>query len=72
MEFAFGLLSVLWAISGVIAHILQCREMKTDCGIPIWRSWETYLMFFPAMLSGPILFFLLEKYPERKIDQRHN
>lgn len=54
-------LLLLWPISGIVAHIIQCNRMKTWCGTPVWEEPSTYVMFFCAALGGPILFFFLEK-----------
>jgi hypothetical protein len=44
-----------WALCGVIIHIVLCNRMKTWCGTPIWEEVTTWMMFFPAMIAGPLL-----------------
>lgn len=48
-------LILLWPLSGVAGFILLAESMKTWCGTPIWEEPTTYLMFFPAMMAGPIM-----------------
>jgi len=46
---------MLWALSGIVIHIICAIEMKTWCGTPVWREPSTYVMFIPAMIGGPLL-----------------
>lgn len=56
---------LFWIGCGVLAHVIQCSQMKTWCGTPIWREPTTWLMFFPAMLAGPIMFVFVKDNPSR-------
>lgn len=54
-----------WSLAGVAAHVEACNRMKTWCGTPIWQEPSTYMMFFPAMIAGPFLWFFI---PSRTLD----
>lgn len=59
-----------WMASGAICHIMQANEMKTDFGKPIWDVPITYVMFIPAVIAGPILFFFFERMDDRHPERR--
>ena len=48
------MLVLIWGVLGIIGHIVDASRMRTWCGTPIWDEPSTYVMFFPAMILGPI------------------
>lgn len=56
---------LLWMLCGIVGHIRQANEMVTSFGMPIWRDVWTYCMFYPAMIAGPLMFLMFERFPER-------
>ena len=55
---ALEILWLLWPLTGAAIHAAKCADMKTYCGEPIWQVAGTYMMFFPAMIAGPLLLFV--------------
>jgi len=52
-------IAAIWPITGIVLHIIECNRMKTWCGTPIWEEPLTYVMFFPAMVAGPLMFLVI-------------
>ena len=51
---------LLWIAIGWAIHITEANRMRTWCGQPIWTEPSTYVMFFPAALLGPFMFFFID------------
>ncbi len=62
---------LIWIGLGIIGHIRQSNEMVTWCGTPVWEEVSTYLMFFPAMLAGPLTLILFEECPEKHPERKN-
>jgi hypothetical protein len=56
-----GLIILLWFLCGIAIHVQQANKMKTWCGTPVWEEPTTYVMFFPAMIAGPVLLLFMSK-----------
>jgi hypothetical protein len=63
MDYIIPICIILWAGIGAYLHIRECNKMKTWRGTPVWQEPFTYLMFFPAGLAGPLLFFVILAVP---------